>query len=191
MLKKFSLGTFITDYHEQHYFLQRLPMISHVRSLYIPHIADHPHGANLKEQELAMQIVDIVTLRPEVELCYMGLARKCFEIIENKYLGHDNRVYPNSTAEGTSTNNNLNNGWTNIDGGEWTDEEDDVDLDDANSEDLGDVDDVESEATNDMDDDDSDDMSSYGGKRAPKLKLREILFYDDKVSIFKARHGHL
>jgi|SRR5215469_695297 len=166
-------------------------MISHVRSLYIPHIADHPHGANLKEQELAMQIVDIVTLRPEVELCYMGLARKCFEIIENKYLGHDNRVYSNNTADGGSTNNNLNNAWTSIDGGEWTDEDDDVDLDDTNSEDLGDVDDVESEATNDTDDDESDDMSSYGGKRAPKLKLREILFYDDKVSIFKARHGHL
>ena len=24
-----------------------------------------------------------------------------------------------------------------------------------------------------------------------KLKLREILFYDDKVAVFKARHGKL
>ncbi len=25
----------------------------------------------------------------------------------------------------------------------------------------------------------------------PRLRLREILFYDDKVAIFKARHGRL
>ena len=28
-------------------------------------------------------------------------------------------------------------------------------------------------------------------KSKPALRLREILFYDDKVSIFKARHGRL
>lgn len=165
-------------------------MISHVRSLYIPHIAHHPHGANLKEEELAMQIVDIVTLRPEVELCYMGLARKCYEIIENKYLGNDNRVYSNSTVDGSSSNDN-NTSWNTLEQ-DWTDEEDDADLDDdGNSEDLGDVDE-QTEDMDDMDDDNSDDeASAFDGKRSPRLKLREILFYDDKVSIFKARHGHL
>lgn len=168
-------------------------MISHVRSLYIPHIADHPHGANLKEEELAMQIVDIVTLRPEVELCYMGLARKCYEIIENKYLGQDNRVYSSSTGDGSTTGGAENTTtWNPLDQ-DWTDDdEDDADLDDdGNSDDLGDVDDAD-DNIDDMDDEESDDESStVGGKRAPRLKLREILFYDDKVSIFKARHGHL
>jgi len=179
-------------------------MISHVRSLYIPHIAHHPHGANLKEEELAMQIVDIVTLRPEVELCYMGLARKCYEIIENKYLGHDNRVYAHGAGGGG--NNNSNDGpasWSALEQ-DWTDEEDEADgdaePDDAASDDLGDVDDPPDDPDDveedDDDDDDSDDSSSTFGaaaaaRRAPKLKLREILFYDDKVSIFKARHGHL
>lgn len=137
-----------------------------------------------------MQIVDIVTLRPEVELCYMGLARKCYEIIENKYLGHDNRVYSHNTVDGSSSNDN-NTSWNTLEQ-DWTDEEDDADLDDdGNSEDLGDVDE-QTEEMEDMDDDDSDDeTSTFGGKRSPKLKLREILFYDDKVSIFKARHGHL
>jgi len=181
-------------------------MISHVRSLYIPHIAHHPHGANLKEEELAMQIVDIVTLRPEVELCYMGLARKCYEIIENKYLGHDNRVYAHGAADGSAgggggggDGSNGPAGWSALEQ-DWTDEEDsgegDADDVDAGSDDLGDVDDSPDDPDDVEDDDDSDDSSSTFGaaaaaRRAPKLKLREILFYDDKVSIFKARHGHL
>jgi len=37
----------------------------------------------------------------------------------------------------------------------------------------------ESETTDDMAD------------RGPRLKLREILFFDDKVKIFQARHGRL
>ena len=33
-------------------------------------------------------------------------------------------------------------------------------------------------------------LENEDGKRV-RLKLREILFYDDKVSIFKARHAQL
>ena len=29
------------------------------------------------------------------------------------------------------------------------------------------------------------------GKETPSFRLREILFYDDKVSIYRARHGKL
>jgi hypothetical protein len=177
-------------------------MISQIRSLYIPHIAHHPHGANLKEEELAMQIVDIVTLRPEVELCYMGLARKCYEIIENKYLGKDNRVYSSGTVDGGSTADNATS--SNMFEHDWEEEdeeedEDSEDEDDGNSEDLGDVDghtednmyDDADDEEEDSEDSDDDDHGGVGGRKAPRLKLREILFYDDKVSIFKARHGHL
>ena len=74
----------MTDPHTQHFFLQHLPSIPHLRSLSIPFLADHVHGSNVDPRELALQIVDIVALRPEVELCYMGIANKCFEILENR-----------------------------------------------------------------------------------------------------------
>lgn len=31
---------------------------------------------------MAQQLVDVVTLRPEVQLCYVGLLKDCFEILE-------------------------------------------------------------------------------------------------------------
>lgn len=40
----------------------------------------------------------------------------------------------------------------------------------------------------------SDDVSSHvpdQAETAPSFKLHEISFYDDKVAIFKARHGKL
>ncbi|CAK4030738.1 hypothetical protein AC578_5764 [Lecanosticta acicola] len=108
------------DYRDWHFFLQRLPSVPQLRSLFLPFLADHVHGANVDPRELALQIVDIVALRPEVELCYMGIANKCFEILENGREGE-------ALAE----------------------------------------------------------------KIVGRLRLREILFYDDKVAIFKARHGRL
>ena len=42
----------------------------------------------------------------------------------------------------------------------------------------------------DVEDDESDDEDLGERDREPRLKLREILFYD-KVSIFKARHAKL
>ncbi|KAA8613306.1 hypothetical protein PtrSN002B_004175 [Pyrenophora tritici-repentis] len=79
------------DYKDWHHFLQRLPYIPHIRSLYIPFIADHAHGSNIDPRELAYQILDIVHLRPEIELCYMGLSTKCFEILENRPSNYDLR----------------------------------------------------------------------------------------------------
>ena len=68
-----------------------MPFIPHIRSLYIPFIADHAHGNNIDPRELAYQILDIVHLRPEIELCYMGLTHKCFEILENRPTNYDLR----------------------------------------------------------------------------------------------------
>jgi hypothetical protein len=146
--------------------------------------------------ELAMQIVDIVTLCPEIQLCYMGLGTKCFEILEN-------RTPTGSAVDG---------------GGDESGEADDEDSDDSGSVDADDIDDGEDDSLDadmsdeeeeeeeeeaDDDDDDDDDNRSDGsngsggwdGSRAddrmsPRLRLQEILFYD-KVAIFKARHGRL
>ena len=40
-------------------------------------------------------------------------------------------------------------------------------------------------------DEDSDDDSFVEPVAKARLRLREILFYDDRVAIFKARHAHL
>jgi hypothetical protein len=54
-----------------------------------------------------------------------------------------------------------------------------------------DPDETESELS-EHDDSDADSYDgSEDGRNKVRLRLREILFYDDKVAIFKARHGKL
>ncbi len=52
----------------------------------------------------------------------------------------------------------------------------------------------ETEEEEDAEHDGSDDEGSYtheDERKEPRLKLREILFYDDKVAVFRGRHGRL
>ncbi|KAK4497501.1 hypothetical protein PRZ48_011952 [Zasmidium cellare] len=177
---------FAVDYRDWHFFLQHIPSIPHLRSLYLPFLADHVSGPNVEPRELALQIVDIVALRPEVELCYMGIANKCFEILENR--SDDNR---NESHLGVIPGGHNAGDVAGSDDGE--DEDDDVDdVDDEDDEEY-EEDDTESEDDIDLDDEDSDDEDTDASrsKAAARLRLREILFYDDKVAVFKARHGRL
>ena len=152
------------------------------------------HGANVDPRELALQIVDIVALRPEVEVCYMGIASKCFEILDHRIsagadswsrgrtesqLGFQGETEPGSDAE--------------------DDEEEDAEAE-GEEEPAEEPEQVPAEAeTESEDDDDADDDTESdgdgedigGGKGTARLRLREILFYDDKVAVFKARHGRL
>lgn len=132
-------------------------------------MANYVHGSQITEpKDLALQIVDIIALRPEVELCYVGMARKCFEILENR------RERDNHSAEIPS------------DDDDDADDEDDVDDDDD--------DDDEQSQHSSSDGSETVDNDSDDGMEIPKgaqLTLREILYYDDKVTIFKARHGKL
>lgn len=166
----------------QHFFLQHLQFIPHLRSLYIPFLANHIHGVNIDPRELALQVVDIVALKPEVELCYMGIATKCFEILENRcdYDGRSENHLP------------LSSGLE--DGGSDEDEDDDEGADDVDDEDEDDDHDHDTESEgseSESPDTDSEDEQSSDRGAVAKLRLREILFYDDKVAIFKARHGRL
>jgi hypothetical protein len=63
----------------------------------------------------------------------------------------------------------------------------------ANAENDDDDDDEDDDDDLTDSDSDSSDGPRKGGRhgRAAKLRLREILFYDDKVAVFKARHGKL
>ncbi|EKG10480.1 Armadillo-like helical [Macrophomina phaseolina MS6] len=190
---------FTIDYHDWHFFLQRLPNIPTVRSLYIPHIAEHAHGNNIDPRELALQIVDIITLRPEIEICYMGIVNKCFEVLENKVstssMGGAQPYDPtaaNPSAAATIPGVVDPMGFTDD---EEEEEEDEVhDEDDPGAEADEDTEDEdEDDDSDELDDDDDDDsfIHSEDGNGGPRLRLREILFYDDKVAIFKARHGRL
>lgn len=179
-------------FHLQHFFLQNLPNISHLRSLYIPFIANHPNGHQLAPKDLADSIVTIVALRPEIELCYMGISNKCFEILENRLVNGRGEPQMDLDGDGAGSENEED------DDEEDDDDDDDVvevvedveDLDDATESD-GELVEDEDEDDDDEYDDSEDDGEGEGKRGAIRLRLREILFYDDKIAVFKARHGRL
>lgn len=175
---------------QQHFFLQHLPAIPHLRSLSVPFLADHVHGNSVDARELALQIVDIVTLKPDVELCYMGIANKCFEILENRRNGAGLRERDEGRTE---SHLDAPDGGENDDDDHAGSDEEEPDEDEEEGEDVEAEVDTESEDEDDADDDTESDAESTEGGRGgnARLRLREILFYDDKVAIFKARHGRL
>ncbi|KAL8961600.1 MAG: hypothetical protein Q9193_001871 [Seirophora villosa] len=173
------------DYKDWHFFLQRLPQVPHIRSLYLRHGADHPHEQHFNPKELALQVMDIVSIRPEMELCYLGIASKCFEILEG-----DDEALAIHQSPATAANTGPNDAST------------DEDSDDGENGDTaeGDHEGQTAHAPEDSDADSqpesvefSDDEATEldGRAKIPRLELREILFYDDKISIFKARHAKL
>ena len=168
------------EYKEWHFFLQRLPRIPHLRSLYVPYIADHVYNNNLlNERELALGVVDVVALRPDIELCYLGILTKCFEILETKARGKytfENHAAPIDADDDSEFNDQPD-----------TDHDDNDDDDNE----TADPDGSDSDAGEQTTTSDDEETGLDSRKNRPKLKLREILFYDDKISIFKARHGRL
>ncbi|ORY15862.1 hypothetical protein BCR34DRAFT_507933 [Clohesyomyces aquaticus] len=182
------------DYRDWHYFLQRLPLIPHIRSLYIPYIADHAHGNNIDSRELALQILDIVHLRPEIELCYMGISSKCFEILENRAsnydLRHDDGNGGDGGADGIGGTFVPNDPMMSDDGSDTTEDEDDDDLDGGVGP-VGGAEDADSENSDDPRDDSDEDESFMDDRKGPKLRIREILYYEERISCFRARHGKL
>lgn len=129
----------------------------------------------------------------------MGLASKCFEILENRP-SHDQRSNnPTAGADGGSgVSQNAAQGYFEMDASdedEGESEEDDED-DEMDAEEDGmdgeAVDTTESEEDTFDEEDSEDDGEGHGFEEVrSKLRLREILFYDDKVAIFRARHGRL
>lgn len=141
----------------------------------------------LNTKELALQILDTIALRPEVELCYVGIGNKCFEIRETK-----------KTKKKSSAHDDLNGSDGEEEAAEGHDDADDGDAEGAGGDSglAGDHSDSESEMSFNAHDDGFSDEDNEGGemesgKAAVNFQVREILFYDDKVSIFKARHGEL
>ncbi|KAL4970690.1 uncharacterized protein BDV14DRAFT_161710 [Aspergillus stella-maris] len=166
------------DSKEWHYFLQRLPNIPQLRALHIPHIIRPVH---LDLKELAMQVLDIVTLRPEISISYLGMQNKCYELLEGKGTEYDLSEPDDTPSDGLVPGPEP---WA---GSETNDEESDEDdeavtTDDSHS-------DSDDEDRRSLDDDDASEYEC--GRQRVSFRLREILFYDDKIAIFKARHGVL
>jgi hypothetical protein len=180
---------------EQHTLLQRLPSLPQLRSLNLPNIANHVIGAP-EAKELALQIVDIITLRPEIQLCYVGISNKCFEILEARSKeglssGSETSLLLSHVSGSNDSSADDDDGGSDGD----TTDDDETDDDDTPTS-VADPDDTASEAASEAasDSQDSDDDPSSFADRVharTRLRLREILFYDDKVAIFKARHGKL
>jgi hypothetical protein len=181
----------------QHIFLQRLPNCPQLRAINIPNIADHAIPG-LEPKEFALQVMDIITLRPEIQLCYLGIMNKCFELLE--WYNPDNNAQGDNSSAGIEIHPDVQEPST--DNEDTTDDDDDDDDDDDEGTET--VDDEDNNASGadpdetqseDEDGGDSDDDSfveeGVHAPRRPRVRLREILFYDDKVAIFKARHGRL
>jgi hypothetical protein len=131
-----------------------------------------------KQRELALQILDIVVLQPDMQLCYVGIETKCFEILEtttkDKIPDDDSYVDPQWSAGSEADSEGEDQGNMQGFGNETEDEE---------TSSLG--------SSEDDDGTSSEDESNDDGKPEKYFNLREILYYDDKISIFKARHGCL
>ncbi|KAJ3952608.1 hypothetical protein N0V92_010953 [Colletotrichum tropicale] len=190
-------------YKDWHTFLQRLPNVPHLRSLNLQHVAEHIVG-NFEPRELALQMVDIITLRPEIQLCYVGISTKCFEILESKPAEESGGSIASVTADhhGVMAHDSGVDDEDDEDDNAGTDEETASQMDEETSEEEDDddddtpasavdADDTQSEMSAAQDSDDESLRDAVFGPSRPRLRLREILFYDDKVAIFKARHGRL
>lgn len=153
--------------------------MAQLRALYLPHI-NHPRFHDLKD--LAMQILDIVSIRPELKVTYIGIQTNCYQIREEKSepKSSESELASDGPASQTGFDFFPFNGGFGDFPFNWADGDEDEDEDQPDQDPL-DQEDPESE----LSDSDADEKSSI------HFSLREILFYDDQVSIFKARHGSL
>ncbi|KAL7629276.1 hypothetical protein AAE478_000796 [Parahypoxylon ruwenzoriense] len=183
------------DFKDWHPFLQRLQYVPQLRSLHISRILE-PITSNPEPKELALQLVDIITLRPEIQLCYVGIETKCFEILETRPSDLSNGASDIGLGghhNGNGAIHEIDTDDDNEDDGSDADEETEDD-DDANDDNINASPMDAGDDFTDVSDDAESETDSFQGDpagSAARLRLREILFYDDKVAIFKARHGRL
>lgn len=189
------------DYSDWHYMITRLPEMRSLKSLYIPHIMSSVefHKVDRQSEELAKSIVDVVTLRPECGVCYLGIVNKCFELLEGEEgSGNDDGGHHDNAA---ITDDEDDDDASDEDDGTDDGNDDDGSDDGNETEDADETSDAEGSpfATSAMY---SPPLPSFGSfneydedvpvkKKRISIREREILFYDDKVAVFKARFAKL
>jgi len=179
----------VLEFKDWHYFLQGLPRLTTLRSLHILHILkDGLPSSDATAQDarqLALQILDVAILCPGVRLTYIAIREHCFEIIEAAWNDNGDEW---ASVESSSTHSDGED-----DGEDPVNDSQGVVVatipwnhppSNASAE-------PEDGPDGFPDDSDGSDMTDDLADRGPRLKLREILFFDDKVKIFEARHGRL
>lgn len=113
----------------------------------------------------------------------MGLSTRCFEILENRPSNYDLRP-EGGAAEGISATYEPQITILSDDESEATEDEDEDDMEEAGGQ--GDETESEEEDVGGVSEDEE-----FDGEGGPKLRVREILFYEEKVEAFRRRHGVL
>lgn len=160
-----------------------------LRALYIPLLIPSSLRG-IDGRDLALQVIDIITMRPEIELSYLGILNKCYEIVENR---NDESEEGGGTGRETvgdvqaSSSNPIPGGGQ--DGANGDDTGDETEHEDEGGDEI--FSDEEDEAMMDS----VDELSSLDGSEAGSgdanevsFKLRDIMFFDD-ISIFRIRDG--
>ncbi|KAI0164977.1 hypothetical protein GGR57DRAFT_451290 [Xylariaceae sp. FL1272] len=187
-LRELGMVLYMKDWHK---FLQHLPQMQELRTLYIPHMVlkqqDKPKVEDASE--FALQIIDAISLRREIRLARLGLGSTCYDIWEEK---SDGAAYTSQTAEDD-------------DGAASSGDDDDDDMD-SGSEIGNDTEDddgdggiaypveTQEEPTEDISDVESQPDSfqeSEMSQSMPQIQLHQAEWNDEKVELFQARHGKL
>jgi hypothetical protein len=149
----------------------------HLTALHIPSLGrDSGTQAGL---HLAQQIVDVITLRPEIRLCYLAIRGLCFQVVESPHGSPDSDggIWSSDEVSSPSEMSDIHHA-----------------SDDALSNDghmlLEDSDDA-SESSRRPPTNDSSALWPGNTGSNKTYRLRRIAFYEESVAIFKARHGTL
>ncbi|KXJ95857.1 hypothetical protein Micbo1qcDRAFT_172163 [Microdochium bolleyi] len=187
------------DARAWHPFLRGFPNIPELRTL---HVLGLPSRTNqVVQKEKAVQIADVLTLRPDSKLCYFGIGNACFEIME----AHTER---NAPPDIDLSGHVAANGVIVVDPGTEIDssltsssESETIAAPPPPPPPIIEMDGVIQENPDDWSSQhsstfDSDADSCHGSDDTTKklqrwLYLHQIPFCDDKIDIFKARHGRL
>ncbi|CAM1506737.1 Fc.00g063780.m01.CDS01 [Cosmosporella sp. VM-42] len=176
-LRELSVSIDSSDWHT---FLQRLPNIPHLTSLNFPSVGRV--SAIVDSEELGLQVVDVITLRPETRLRFLGIRNVRFEIVESHHRFPGSEVGSAASDDGSSVSTWSGSHPPSSD--EAVDDEEEIPPSDNDSE-------VESHSSRRVTSEDVSSRDPVQPEPTTTYRLREILSCDDKVAIFKARHGKL
>lgn len=131
-------------------------------------------------EQHAQQIIDVITLRPEIQLRFLALQLTCFEIVECQYdpSGSGGRTGDMADDDGSNATSSPTSSSFSI----CSDDEVEPSVDSGG---------VESRAAGSISPDGTSSRRTSFGAPVAMYRLEEIWFYDDKVDIFRARHGSL
>ncbi|KAI1261030.1 hypothetical protein F5Y18DRAFT_213562 [Xylariaceae sp. FL1019] len=189
-LRELGMIIYMNDFHK---FLQHLPQMQQLRTLYIPHMALKREDKPMVEDasEFALQIVDAISLRRDIPLARLGLGPNCYDIREEESDGAANASQTGEDDHGAAgfADDDDDDGDSGSETGSNTDEDDD-DHDGGNAFPI----DTQEEQTEDIPDVESepDALQQSETKQAvPHIRLRQTEWNDEKVELFQARHGKL